>query len=73
MAITNSSSLNPTQLHLLRLFSKNSSEDYAREIKSVLMWHFQQQLNAEDDRLWDSGVLSQEKLDQLRHTDLHKK
>ena len=31
------------------------------------------QLDAEADRLWDEGVLNQEKLDAIRHEDLHAK
>ena len=65
--------LNPTQMHLLKLFSFNNSEEYAREIQTVLTRHFQERLDAESDRLWDEGVLNQEKLDELRHMDLHSK
>ena len=65
--------LNPTQMHLLKLFSFNNSEDYAREIQSVLTKHFQQLLDQEADRLWDEGILNQQKLDEIRHEDLHKK
>ena len=65
--------LNPTQMHLLKLFSFNKSEDFAREIQDVLTRHFQAQLDAEADRLWDEGVLNQEKLDAIRHEDLHAK
>ena len=63
--------LNPTQMHLLKLFSFNNSEEYAREIQTVLTQHFQSRLDAEADRLWDEGILNQEKLDELRHKDLH--
>ncbi len=65
--------LNPTQLHLLKLFAFNDSEDFAREVQMVLTHYFQQKLDEESDRLWEEGVLNQEKLDQLRHTDLHAK
>jgi len=65
--------LNPTQMHLLKLFSFNNSESYAQEIKNVLMRHFQEQLDAESDRLWDEGILNQERLDEIRHEDLHAK
>ncbi|MBQ6200054.1 MAG: hypothetical protein IJK50_01295 [Prevotella sp.] len=65
--------LNPTQMHLLKLFSFNNSEEYAREIQAVLTRHFQERLDAESDRLWDEGILNQEKLDELRHMDLHSK
>lgn len=55
------------------MFSFNKSEDFAREIQDVLTRHFQAQLDAEADRLWDEGVLNQEKLDAIRHEDLHAK
>lgn len=63
--------LNPTQMHLLKLFSLNNSEEYAREIQLVLTHHFQKKLDEEADRLWDAGILNQEKLDEIRQTDLH--
>ena len=63
--------LNPTQMHLLKLFAFNNSEDFAREIQMVLMRYFQQKLDEESDRLWEEGVLNQEKLDDIRHFDLH--
>ncbi len=65
--------LNPTQMHLLKLFSFNNSESYANEIKNVLMRYFQEKLDAESDRLWDDGILNQETLDAIRHEDLHAK
>lgn len=65
--------LNPTQMHLLKLFAFNNSEEYAREIQMVLTRHFQAQLDAEADRLWDEGILNQEKLDEIRQEDLHAK
>ncbi len=65
--------LNPTQMHLLKLFSFNNSEEYAREIQMVLTRHFQARLDAEADRLWDEGILNQEKLDEIRQEDLHAK
>ncbi len=65
--------LNPTQMHLLKLFSFNNSESYAQEIKTVWMRHFQEQLDAESDRLWDEGILNQERLDEIRQQDLHAK
>ena len=63
--------LNPTQLHLLKLYAFNNSEDFAREIQMVLTRYFQQKLDEESDRLWEEGVLNQEKLDEIRHMDLH--
>jgi len=37
------------------------------------MRYFQSQLDVEADRLWDEGILDQERLDQLRGEDLHAK
>ena len=65
--------LNPTQMHLLKLFAFNISEEYAREIQTVLTRHFQSQLDAEADRLWDEGILNQQRLDEIRREDLHAK
>ena len=45
--------LTPTQQHLLKLFSFDNSEAYAREIQEVLTRHFQAKLDQESDRLWD--------------------
>lgn len=64
--------LNPTQMHLLKLFSFNNSESYALEIQKVLTQHFQSLLDEEADRLWESGTLDQKRLDELWHEDLHK-
>ena len=81
--------LTPTQQHLLKLFSFDQSESYAREIQEVLSFdqsesyareiqevltrHFQEKLDKEADRLWDEGILDQQRLDELRHEDLHRK
>jgi hypothetical protein len=65
--------LNPTQMHLLKLFSFNKSEDFAKEIQQVLTRYFQEKLDAETDRLWDEGILNQERLDEIRREDLHAK
>ena len=65
--------LNPTQMHLLKTFAFNGSEEYAREVQEVLTRHFQDRLDTEADRLWDEGILDQQKLDEIRQMDLHAK
>ena len=65
--------LNPTQIHLLKMFAFNGSEEYAREVQEVLTRHFLDRLDAEADRLWDEGILDQQKLDEIRQMDLHAK
>ena len=69
----NATQITPTQMHLLKLFSFDKSESRAQEIKDVLMHYFQGRLDAESDRLWNEGVLNQERLDQLRNKDFHAK
>ena len=61
-----------TELGLLKLFSYDNSEEYAREVQAVLTKHFQQELDAESDKLWDDGVLDAKRLEKLRYTDFHK-
>ena len=65
--------LTPAQLHLLKLFSFNDSDDYAREIQDVLTRHFQMKLDEEADRLWDEGILDDKRIEALRYEDLHAK
>lgn len=65
--------LNPTQLHLLKLFSRHSSEKYAIEVQDVLTQHFQDLLDKEADRLWEEGILDNKRLNELRHADFHAK
>lgn len=64
--------LNPTQMHLLKLFSFNDSESYALEIQKVLTKHFQSLLDEESDKLWENGTLDQKRLDELWNEDMHK-
>lgn len=65
--------LNPTQMHLLKIFAFDKSEARALEIQNVLTRYFQHQLNKEADKLLDEGILNQEILDQIMNEDLHKK
>lgn len=39
----------------------------------VLTKHFQALLDAEADKLWDEGILNQERLDAMRSEDFHAK
>gem|GEM_PF-3608659 len=60
-------------MHLLRTFSYDGREEYAREVQEVLTRHFQKELDKEIDRLWDEGVLSDEILDKMMEEDFHAK
>lgn len=62
---------NQTQIRLLKLFSHDNSQEFADEIEAVLMRHFQEKLDAESDALWDSGVLDEQRLNELKDLDIH--
>lgn len=57
---------NPVQQHLLKFFAFDGSEEKLLEVKAVLTKYFSRKLDKRLDELWDSGVLNQEKLDELR-------
>lgn len=61
---------NPVQQHLLKMFAFDGSEERLEEIKQVLTEHFSRKLDQRLNDLWDSGVLNQEKLDELRKIDV---
>ena len=60
-------------MHLLKTFSYDSREEYAREVQEVLTRHFQEKLDNEIDRLWEEGVFSDEILDKWMEEDFHAK
>ncbi len=53
------------------MFAVDSSEETLNEVKAVLSEHFRKKAEKELDRLWDKGILSQEKLDQINEMDIH--
>lgn len=62
---------NRTQIHLLKMFELDSSEEGLDELKEVLYRHYAQRMNACLDELWDTGVLNQQRLDEINEMDLH--
>ena len=62
--------LNPVQQHLLKMFAFDGSEERLMEVKEVLTKYFSQKLDDRLNELWDSGILNQEKLDELRKFDV---
>ena len=67
---------NPIQQHLLMMFAYDSTEEHLKEVKDVWVKHFAKKVEDRFNELWDSGILNQEKLDEIRgmhlHTDLPK-
>ena len=62
--------LNPVQQHLLKMFAFDGSEERLMEVKEVLTKYFSQKLDDRLNELWDSGILNQEELDELRKIDV---
>ena len=62
--------LNPVQQHLLKMFAFDGPEERLMEVKEVLTKYFSQKLDDRLNELWDSGILNQEKLDELRKIDV---
>lgn len=62
---------NPIQQHLLMMFAYDSTEERLKEVKDVLVKHFAKKVEDRFNELWDSGVLNQEKLDEIRRMHLH--
>ena len=57
---------NPTQQQLLTMFAFDNSEERLKEVKDLLYQHFQKKMDERLNELWDTGVLDQKKLDELR-------
>lgn len=62
----NTTTFNPTQQHLLRMFSLDDSEETLKEVKALLSEYYFNKVDKCTDELWNSGVLDQDKLDELR-------
>ena len=63
---------NPTQIALLQMFSINKSKRGLEELRQVLYEHYSKRMDDKLDALWDAGILSNERLDEIATMDLHK-
>ena len=61
---------NPTQLHLLRMFSYNRDEESLKELKVVLFNYYRQKMDEEGDKWWKENNMTPEKFDEMTK-DLH--
>ena len=66
----NNITLNPTQLHLLKMFSYAKNEDSLNEIKKALTTYFAQKVEEEMDHLWETGEWNQEKNEAILNENL---
>lgn len=64
--------LNEAQKHILQMFSFCKTKSDLERLQDVLADYYENEAQRQLDLLWESGKMSQEKLDMLQKTDLHK-
>ena len=57
--------LNPTQLHLLKMFSYARTDSALSDIKDALTKYFADKADEEMDKLWDEGKWDNEKNEEI--------
>ncbi len=57
---------NEAQLHILRVMSHIKSDEELQALKKVISEYYARRVDEEAERLWNEGVLSQDKLDEIR-------
>ena len=72
LTIMAATALNMTQVHLLQMFQIDSSQKGLDELKELLYSYYSKKMDESLNELWDSGILNQEKLDEINQMDLHK-
>ena len=55
---------NPVQIHLLKMFQRKKSEADLLEVKKVLSDYYAKKLDAQLEKMWESGELDQKRLDE---------
>ena len=58
--------LNPAQIMILESFASAKSQEEMDELMDMLRNFYAMNLDKELERLWDEGILNQEKLDELK-------
>lgn len=61
---------NPAQLEILDLMSYVDNEEMLNEIKDMLSGYFAQKAEKEIDKLWESGQVNNNVIDQWKHEHL---
>jgi hypothetical protein len=64
--------LNEAQMHILQMFSFCKTKSDLERLQEVLADYYENEAQRQLDLLWESGKMSQEKLDMLQKADLHK-
>jgi hypothetical protein len=60
--------LNPTQLHILQMFSYTNDEKYLKEMEEVLLRHIQSKADEEGKRFWEERGMSNELMNEWLNT-----
>ena len=63
--MTITQTLNPTQIHLLEMFSYCKDAESLQELKTVLADYYAKKLKDKADALWDQGVLDAEAIERI--------
>lgn len=58
--------MNPAQMMVINSFATVKSPHEEEELRALLIEFYNRKLRKEMERLWDEGVLNQEKLDSMR-------
>ncbi len=59
-------------MHILQMFSFCKTKSDLERLQEVLADYYENEAQRQLDLLWESGKMSQEKLDMLQKADLHK-
>lgn len=63
---------NPIQVHLLKMFEIDKSQEGLEELKNLLYNYYSSKMKTALDELWDSEELDQTRLDEINNMDFHK-
>ena len=64
---TQAPALNPTQLHLLKMFSFCKTKAAMENIKKALLKYYAEEIDKEMDALWASGEMNDEKQEAFKN------
>ena len=71
MDAVQSTVFNPAQLYLLKLFSEIKTDEELMDIKNLVGNYYAQKMNDHLNKLWDEGILDQQRLDEINQMDIH--
>lgn len=60
--------LNTVQLHLLKVFAKNTNDNDLSEIKALLSNYYAKKVDIESDKIWNEKGLTEQDMEKLLHT-----